>query len=279
MKQWDSIRFETPALSIADLQGKVAMGSSRSERKLWWSIDNPTLTLPLVRGRNGRGKERKPIFSISQCRTVGLIFHYHSNKWGSTMKKHPLISCLVLTIIVSSQAIAASWKLDKAHSQVNFSVSHLVISEVTGAFKDFDVSLKADAGDFSDAVIESVIKTASVNTNNEARDAELRSDNFFNAEKFPEIRFKSISVEKAGSDTLKITGSLTIRDVTKTVVLNAHYKGSIKDPWGNTRAAFKASTTVNRFDYGVKWNATLETGEFVAGENVVITLLLEFVKE
>ena len=195
------------------------------------------------------------------------------------MKVRVIIAALLVATASSSNVMAGSWKLDKGHSQVNFSVSHLVISEVTGGFKDFDVSMKANADDFSDVVIETAIKTASINTNNEKRDAHLKSDDFLNAEKFPEIRFKSASVEKTGTDTYKITGSLTIRDVTKTVVLDTRYKGSIKDPWGNTKAAFKATTTVNRFDYGVKWNATVEPRGFVAGEDVEITLLMEFMKE
>jgi polyisoprenoid-binding protein YceI len=135
--------------------------------------------------------------------------------------------------------------------------------------------LKQGKEDFTGSSVTAIIKTASVNTDNDKRDAHLRSDDFFNAAKFPEIRFVSTSFEKAGKDTYKITGDLTIRDVTKTVQLDTKYNGSIKDPWGNTRAGFKATTTINRTEYGAKWNKVLEAGGYLVGENVDITLLVE----
>lgn len=189
------------------------------------------------------------------------------------------VGALLLLIATSSVMTASSWKMDKAHSMVNFSVAHLVISEVTGNFTDFDVTMSASKDDLSDAWIETTIKTASINTDNEKRDGHLKSDDFLNAEKFPDIRFKSLSMEKTGEDTYRLTGSLTIRDVTKTVVLDTKYRGTIKDPWGNTKVAFKATTTIKRFDYGLKWNAAVETGGLVAGEDVEITLIMEFAKE
>ena len=185
-----------------------------------------------------------------------------------------IVSAILAAVpLVFSQG--STWVADKAHSQVKFSVSHMVVAEVTGRFTDFDMMLKQGNEDFTGSTITATIKTASVNTDNDKRDAHLRSDDFFNAAKYPEIRFVSKSFEKTGKDTYKITGDLTIRDVTKTVELDTKYNGSIKDPWGNTKAGFKATTTINRTEYGAKWNKVLEAGGFLVGENVEITLLVE----
>ena len=153
----------------------------------------------------------------------------------------------------------------------------MVFAEVTGTFRDFDVQFESAKDDFSDARITATIKTGSIDTQNERRDGHLKSDEFLNAQKFPEIRFKSTKIEKTGNDTYRISGELTIRDVTKPVVLEATYRGMINDPWGNKRIGFKATTTINRFDFGVAWNKTLETGGLIAGKDVNITLLMPVV--
>lgn len=191
--------------------------------------------------------------------------------------KNIFLSALAALTMVSPTS-AQVWTLDKAHSHVNFSVSHLVVAEVTGGFKEFDVTLESAKEDFSDAKITATIKAASVDTGNEKRDGHLQADDFLNAAAFPAITFSSTAVEQTGEGRYNIKGDLTIRDVTKPVVLDTQFKGTIKDPWGGTRAGFKATTTINRFDYGVKWGAALETGGLVAGENVEITLLLEFIR-
>jgi len=186
-----------------------------------------------------------------------------------------------LATILAMRVCAAeptSWKLDKAHSQVRFSVSHLVITEVTGRFTDFDVTLTQPDDDFTKSQIQAIVKTASINTDVEQRDRHLRTDDFFNAEKFPTMTFKSTSIEKTGEGKYKITGDLTIRDVTRSVELDTKFNGTIVDPRGNTREGFKATTTINRFDFGVKWDMATETGGLVAGKEVEITLLMEFVK-
>jgi polyisoprenoid-binding protein YceI len=185
-----------------------------------------------------------------------------------------VVSALGLTL--SASAAEPVWVSDPAHSQVMFSVSHLVIAEVTGKFKEFDVTLlQTSPTDFTGSTLSATIKTASVDTDNEQRDNHLRSDDFFNAEKFPVITFKSRSIDKAGSDTYKISGDLTIRDVTRPVVLEAKYAGQVKDPWGNLKLGFKATTSVNRFDFGLKWDKAIETGGLVAGDVVDITLNME----
>jgi polyisoprenoid-binding protein YceI len=187
-----------------------------------------------------------------------------------------------LAAVLAAQLFAgesSTWKLDKAHSQVKFSVSHLVIAEVTGRFTDFNVTLSQPGDDFTGSEIQVTIKTASINTDVEARDKHLRSDDFLNAEKFPTITFTSTSIVKTGEGKYKIKGDLTIRDVTKSVELDTKYNGTIIDPRGNTKVGFKATTTINRFDFGVKWNVATEAGGLVAGKEVEITLLMEFGKE
>lgn len=187
---------------------------------------------------------------------------------------------LFMTVFVALPIMAqkAGWTVDKAHSGIGFSVRHMVISEVTGNFKDFDITVTASKDDFSDAAVDATIRVASINTNSEKRDSHLRTDDFFNAEKFPEIKFKSTSFEKVGDNKYKITGDLTIRDITKKVVFDAVYNGSIKAPWGAIVSSWKATLSVNRFDFGLKWNKTIEAGGLIAGDMVNITMNVELTK-
>jgi polyisoprenoid-binding protein YceI len=188
-----------------------------------------------------------------------------------------ILAALALVLAVSGAVAQTTWKLDNAHSAVKFSVTHMVIAEVPGNFREFDVTFtQKGTADFAGSSLTATIKTASINTDNEGRDKHLRSDDFFNADKYPAITFKSTSFEKTGTDTYVIKGDLTIRDVTKPVVLNARYTGTVKDPWGNIKIGFKATTAINRFDFGVKWNKAVEAGGLVVGETVDITLLMEF---
>jgi polyisoprenoid-binding protein YceI len=185
------------------------------------------------------------------------------------------LALLLSTLGASSQT---SWKIDRAHSRVSFSVTHLVVAEITGSFTDFEGTLVTSKEDLTDAKITATIKTASVNTDNEFRDKHLRSDDFFNADSFPTMTFVSTGVEKTGADTYKIAGNLTIRNITKPVMLDAKYKGQIT-AGGNTKAAFKATTTIDRFEFGTKWNKMIEAGSLVVGKNVEVTLLMEFNKQ
>lgn len=178
-----------------------------------------------------------------------------------------------------SVAQMPAWELDKSHSQVKFSVAHMVISEVTGVFKDFDVHFVSASDDFTDATIDATIQASSIDTGNEDRDRHVRGEEFLSSGKFPEIRFKSTKVEKTSENNYKVTGDLTIRDVTKSVVLDMKYKGSIKDMRGNPVVAFKATTAVDRFAFGTTWNRIIEGGGLVAGREVEITLLMEFRKQ
>jgi polyisoprenoid-binding protein YceI len=192
------------------------------------------------------------------------------------MKRTLAVSVAIL-LAMSFAPAQPNWKLDKAHSSVTFTVRHMVISEVTGNFKDFTIALKSEKDDFSDAEVQSTIKVASLSTDNTMRDNHLKSDDFFNAEKFPEINFKSTSFEKLDGNKYKITGDLTIRDVTKNVTFDATLNGTLKTDRG-TLAAWKATTTINRFDFNLKWNKSLETGGLIVGQDVTITLNLELNK-
>jgi polyisoprenoid-binding protein YceI len=170
------------------------------------------------------------------------------------------------------------WTLDRSHSNLKFTVKHLVVSEVDGSFKIFDGSVKAKDDTFEGAEIEFVADVASVNTEDEKRDEHLKSDDFFNAEKYPKMKFTSKSFKKVNKNKYKLTGDLTIRDVTKTVTFDVVFGGVVKDPWGNTKAGFKAITTINRFDYNLKWNKLIEAGGAVVDKDVKITANIELAK-
>ncbi len=154
----------------------------------------------------------------------------------------------------------------------------MVISEVTGQFKNYDGTVEATKEDFTDAKINFTIDVSSIDTDNEQRDNHLKSDDFFNAEKYPKITFISKSFKKVGNNKFKLTGDLTIRDITKQVDLDVIYNGTVKDPWGNIRAGFKVTGRVNRFDFGLKWNALLELGGAVVDKDVDIIIDVELIK-
>jgi polyisoprenoid-binding protein YceI len=169
------------------------------------------------------------------------------------------------------------WAVDKSHSKVQFSVSHLVITDVTGQFKSFDASVEAAKEDFTDAQINFSVDIASINTENDRRDGHLKGDDFFNAEKYPKMTFVGKSLRKVGDNKYKLVGDLTIRDVTKSITLDVRYNGTAK--MGNTvKAGFKITGEVNRFDYNLKWNALTEAGGAVVGKTVYITVDLELNK-
>jgi len=185
-----------------------------------------------------------------------------------------------LLIFAASSLIAqTNWSVDKSHSKVGFSVSHLVITDVDGFFKDYDAKITTNGDDFSTANIEFTVNTASIFTDNENRDKHLRSDDFFNAEKFPKMTFKGKSIRKVSDNKYKLVGDLTIRDVTKQVELDVKYNGMVKDPWGNTKAGFKVTGEINRFDYNLRWNNTIETGALVVGREVELIIDLQLVKK
>lgn len=178
---------------------------------------------------------------------------------------------------VPSQA-QTTWMIDNSHSQVMFTVSHLVISEVTGSFKGFTGTISATKPDFTDAKIEFNVDVNTVNTDNEMRDNHLKGDDFFNAGKYPKMTFKGTGLKKVSGNKYTLSGELTIRDVTKPITLDVTYFGTTNDPWGNTKAGFKIKGKINRFDYNLKWNTLTEAGGAVVGEEVEIVCNLELAK-
>jgi polyisoprenoid-binding protein YceI len=188
------------------------------------------------------------------------------------------ISIILFLISIISINAQTKWTVDKAHSKVQFTVTHLVISEVTGEFKSFDVTVESSKDDFTDAKIDFSADVNSISTDNEARDKHLKSDDFFNAEKYPKLTFKGKSFTKVGDKNYKLVGDLTIRDVTKEVTLDVVYNGSIKDPYGNTKAGFKITGEINRFDFNLKWNALIEAGGAVVSKTVKMIVNLELQK-
>ena len=194
------------------------------------------------------------------------------------MKK--TISILLGVIFTASIASAQiTWNNDRAHSEVQFKVKHMVISTVTGEFRDYTINFTSkNADDFTDSKIETILNTASIFTNNERRDNDLRSDNFLNAEMYPELKFVSRSFKKSGEDTYKVVGDLTIRDVTKSVELTAEFGGSIMMR-GTKRIAFHITGEIDRFDFNVKWNRALETGGLIVSKKVQFDFNLEFTQQ
>jgi polyisoprenoid-binding protein YceI len=163
------------------------------------------------------------------------------------------------------------WVSDLAHSELQFKVKHLMITNVTGDFTDFNVETESESADFQDAKIEVTVKTDSVKTGPADRDKHLKSADFFDTEKYPEIRFVSTSFSKVDEDGgYLLKGDLTIKDVTAPVSLNVEYGGSVKDPWGNVKAAFSVQGKINRKDWGLNYNATLETGGVLVSDEVRI---------
>ena len=185
----------------------------------------------------------------------------------------------VLLMIASSTGFAqTTWNFDKAHTSIGFSVTHLVITQVEGRFKEFGGSVTAQGDSFDNSVIEFWAEIASIDTDNETRDSHLLKDDFFNAEKYPRMTFKGKSMRKVSEKKYELTGDLTIRDVTKTVTFDVDYAGTVKDPWGNTRAGFKLNGELDRFDYNLKWNVLTEAGGAVAGRVVTLIINIELVK-
>ena len=171
-----------------------------------------------------------------------------------------------------------TWSVDNSHTKIEFAVSHLVISETVGFFKTFGGQITTTTDDFNGANIQFTVDVASINTDNDMRDNHLKSDDFFNAEKYPKMTFKSTSFKKIEGKKYKLTGLLTIRDVTKTVEFDVIYNGTVKDPYGKTKAGFKLTGSINRFDYGLKWNTMAEAGA-VVGDMVDIKINIELSKD
>ena len=171
------------------------------------------------------------------------------------------------------------WVLDPTHSELGFKIKHLMISNVSGGFTTFDVQTKTTSDDFSDAEVIANVDVASINTSNSQRDEHLRNADFFEADTHPKIVFKSTKVEKVDSETFHLYGDLTIKDTTKPVKLSVEYNGIAKDPWGNLKAGFTVNGKINRKDFGITYNAVMETGGVLLGEEVKINGDIQMVKQ
>ncbi|MBI2185852.1 MAG: YceI family protein, partial [Acidobacteria bacterium] len=167
------------------------------------------------------------------------------------------------------------WEIDSSHSGIHFSVRHLVIAKVRGQFGRWNGTVVAPAADFGRASVDVVIDATSIDTSVADRDAHLRSADFFDVERYPEIAFKSSQVVPNGSDRLRVLGQLTIKGTTRDVTLDVEVHGIAKDPWGNERAAFTARTTIDRRDFGLTWNQVLETGGVVVGDRIEVEIEIE----
>ncbi|MFI5322705.1 MAG: YceI family protein [Thermodesulfobacteriota bacterium] len=189
------------------------------------------------------------------------------------------IVSLTLADVKNSQAEAVTYIIDPDHSQVIFKVKHMGISTVTGRFDLLNGTYNFDEKNPANSSVDVTIKTASVNTNKQKRDDHLRSPDFLNIGKYPTITFKSKEVKKGKGDDFTIIGDLTINGVTKQVQLDSQYGGKAVDPMGNERTAFTAETTINRKDYGITWNKTLDSGGLVVGDDVKISLEVEGIKK
>jgi polyisoprenoid-binding protein YceI len=171
------------------------------------------------------------------------------------------------------------WEIDSSHSGIHFSVRHMVVAKVRGQFARWSGSVLVEDGDLARAKAEVIIDTSSIETGVADRDKHLKSPDFFDVAGFPEMTFKSKGVAKQSDEALRVTGDLTIRGVTREVVLDVEYAGRTKDPWGNERAGFTATTTIDRKDFGLTWNQALEAGGVVVGDRVSIEIDVEAVKQ
>jgi polyisoprenoid-binding protein YceI len=186
-----------------------------------------------------------------------------------------LMPAMLVFTMVRAQSV---WIFDKNHSDIEFHATHLVITQVTGEFKSFDGKLVSPEDDFSGSDVEFSADISSISTDNEMRDKHLKSDDFFNAEKYPKMNFQGI-LTKSG-EKYKLVGNLTIRDVTKSVTLDVLYRGMVKDPFtGASKAGFKVTGTINRFDYNLKWNSLIEAGGAVVGPEITIECNAELQKQ
>jgi polyisoprenoid-binding protein YceI len=189
------------------------------------------------------------------------------------------LSLIALVILLGAVPAAAqgTYSIDTAHSNVGFKIRHLV-ARVSGSFTEFDGTITADFQNLDASSVEFVIKTASIDTGNEKRDGHLRSGDFFDVENHPEITFKSSKITKKDDDTYVVAGILNMRGVAQPVILNVDHLGEMQ-AMGGTRGGYEISTTINRQDFGVSWNRTLDQGGVVLGDDVEVTINLEVVKQ
>ena len=193
------------------------------------------------------------------------------------MKKNSLIIGLLLLSSLS-MAQSTKWAYDASHAKVGFSILHFGISETEGRFTKYEGTVRADEPDFSDAKINITIDVNSIDTDEEKRDEHLKSADFFDVAKYPSITFKSKSFKSIGKNTYELVGDFTMHGVTKEIKLKAMYKGTVVDPYENTKAGFKISGVIDRTDYGLEWNGVLAAGGVLVGDEVELDINIELLK-
>ena len=174
--------------------------------------------------------------------------------------------------------LTGTYAIDPSHSRIGFVARHAMVTKVRGSFNEFEGTGTLDAADPTNSKLEIVIQAASIDTRNADRDGHLRSNDFFDMEAYPTIRFTSTAVEVVDPENFRVTGDLTVKDVTKPVVVDFEFTGTAQDPWGNTRIGLEGKTTINRKDFGVSWNAALETGGVLVSEKVTLEFEVSAVK-
>jgi polyisoprenoid-binding protein YceI len=172
-----------------------------------------------------------------------------------------------------------TYKIDPTHSEIKFRIKHLMITNVTGEFKTFDAIMETGKDDFSDAKISFEADVNSINTNQEQRDTHLKSDDFFNAERFPKIKFVSKELRKLSGSDYKLTGDITIRDITKEIELSVEFGGKMVDFYGQEKAGFEITGKISRSEFGLKWSAVTEAGGVVVSDDVKLHLAVQMVKQ
>ena len=181
--------------------------------------------------------------------------------------------------MTTTRTATSTWTIDPAHSVAEFAVKHLMVSTFKGHFRSLEGTVHMDEESPADSSVTASVEVASVDTQASDRDTHLRSDDFFYAERYPKMTFRSTRVEQVDETNWKVIGELTIRDVTKEVVLDTEYEGRIVDPWGNERIGFTARTEISRKEFGVRWNSAIESGGVVVGDKVRISLNIEIVRQ
>jgi polyisoprenoid-binding protein YceI len=195
------------------------------------------------------------------------------------LKTRLSLALAAVSLLPFTPAVAAdTYTVDAVHSEASFQIRHLV-GKVRGHFVDFRGTVQVDQAKPEASSVDFSIKTATIDTGVADRDKHLRTADFFDVEKFPEITFKSTKVAPAGKDKYNVTGTFTMHGVSKTVTIPVSFLGFVKDPWGNERAGFEVTTTLNRKDYGIVWNKTLDAGGVMLGEDVAVTITVETVKK
>jgi len=208
---------------------------------------------------------------------------FAKNRENTTVKFRQMLSsaaALLLVTAIPATVLGADWDIDSGHSRVGFGVKHMMVSTVRGTFSRFTGAVTVDDADASKSKMHVDIEAASISTDNAKRDEHLKSPDFFDVAKYPKIVFDSTKVEKNGANSFLVTGNLTIKNVTKSVVLTVTgLTAEVKDPWGGVRRAAQASTKINRKDFGMTWNKAIESGGVLVSDDVQLDLEVELLKK